>query len=405
MRLGKKLSAVSVRRWKIVAMAGLVALTLPALAQSSRVFREGNTWVEETTGTLPAGREFRALTDVGSVQVQGNASQVMYVVRKRSTEPTEAGARKQFDQLRVTASKVGDAVVLEGRMLSRGMNHVAADFMVQIPRLTQLVRAETLGGAMSLSSIQGTVMAKTGGGAVKIDDMGGPVRVFSGGGAMEVGNVNSDLFLQTGGGAISVQRVTGQLFVKTGGGRVKIGSSGPANVETGAGNIEVDKCTGEMRATSGGGNLNFGEIGGNLTAETSGGSVRLGSAQGDVRVITGGGTVELWKVGQGAYVETGGGAMTVQFVGGRNQFHDSYLNTAMGNVLVYLPRDLPVSVHASAEMASGEGIKSAFPGLTISSEGGQYGPKSMSAEGQLNGGGAVLRVRTTIGQITIKPMQ
>ena len=214
---------MNVRWWKIVAMAGLVAITLPALAQSSRVFREGNTWVEETTGTLPAGREFRALTDVGSVQVQGSASQVMYVVRKRSTEPTEASARKQFDQLRVTASRVGDAVVLEGRMVSRGMNHVAADFMVQIPRLTQMVRAETLGGAMSLSAIQGTVMAKTGGGAVKIDDMGGPVKVFSGGGAMEVGNVNSDLFLQTGGGAISVQRVTGQLFVKTGGGRVQIG--------------------------------------------------------------------------------------------------------------------------------------------------------------------------------------
>ena len=146
MRLGKKLKSGERPPLENCGHGGLVALTLPALAQSSRVFREGNTWVEETTGTLPAGREFRALTDVGSVQVQGNASQVMYVVRKRSTESTEAGARKQFDQLRVTASKVGDAVVLEGRMLSRGMNHVAADFMVQIPRLTQLVKAETLGG-------------------------------------------------------------------------------------------------------------------------------------------------------------------------------------------------------------------------------------------------------------------
>jgi DUF4097 and DUF4098 domain-containing protein YvlB len=193
--------------------------------------------------------------------------------------------------------------------------------------------------------------------------------------------------------------------VKTGGGKVKIGTSGPATLETGAGNIEVSKCTGELRVNSGGGNLILGEIGGNLTAETGGGSVRLSSAQGNVKVVTGGGSVELWKLGQGANVETGGGAITVQFVGGRGQFHDSYLHTALGNVVVYLPRDLGVNVHASTEMANGVGIKSAFPGLAITSEGGQYGPKSMFAEGQLNGGGPILRVRTTIGQIDIRQLQ
>ena len=361
--------------------------------------------MEETTGTLPPGREFRALTDIGSVQVQGNASQVTYVVRKRSTQSTEAAARKQFEQFRVTASKVGDAVVLEGRVLSRNVNRMAADFMVQIPRLTQMVKAETRGGALSFNSIQGAVMAFTGGGAVKVDDIGGTVKVTSGGGAMEAGNLNSDATLETGGGSISVARVSGQLFVKTGGGKVRIGTSGPATVETGAGNIEVTRCNGELRATSGGGNMNFGEVEGDLTADTGGGSVRLSSVRGNVKIVTGGGAVELWKVGQAANVETGGGAITVQFVGGRNQFHDSYLHTALGNVVVYLPRDLGVNVHASTEMASGGGIKSAFPGLAISSEGGQYGPKSVFGEGALNGGGPILRLRTTIGQIDIRQLQ
>ena len=273
---------------------------MPALAQTSKVFRDGNSWVEETTGTLPPGREFRALTDLGSVEVQGTASQVTYVVRKRSNESTEALARKQFEQLRITASKVGDAVVLEGRMMSRGVNRMAADFVVQIPRLTQMVKAETHGGALSFGSIQGAVLGFTAGGAVKVDDIGGTVKLTSGGGAIDAGTINSDMFLQSGGGAISVQRVSGQLVVKTGGGKVKIGTSGPTTIETGAGNIEVMKCNGELKATSGGGNLNFGEIAGNLTAETSGGSVRLSSAQGNVRVVTGGGSVELWKLGQGA---------------------------------------------------------------------------------------------------------
>ena len=132
--MGTKARTAWVRRWKIAVVAGVVVVTLPALAQTSKVFRDGNSWVEETTGTLPPGREFRALTDLGSVEVQGTASQVTYVVRKRSNESTEALARKQFEQLRITASKVGDAVVLEGRMMSRGMNRMAADFVVQIPR-------------------------------------------------------------------------------------------------------------------------------------------------------------------------------------------------------------------------------------------------------------------------------
>ena len=405
MKLGTTYQAVKVRRGQVVVAVVLAMLAAPLWAQSSRVFREGNTWVEETTGTLPAGHEFRALTDLGSLQVQGTATQVTYSVRKRSTADSEQAARKQFEQLHVTASKVGDAVVLEGRVVGSNINRMAAEFVVQIPRLTQLVKAETHGGALALTSIQGKVLGMTGGGNIKLDDLGGPAKVVSAGGNMEAGNVNADLFLQSGGGTVTVERVSGQLTVKTGGGKVKIGTAGPTTVETGAGNIEVGKCNGDLRVDSGGGNLNIGEVTGSMTADTGGGSVRLGSAQGNVKVNTGGGMVELWKVGQGANVETGAGAITVQFVGSRNQFHDSYLRTAMGNVLVYLPKGLGVSVHASTEMANGAGIRSEFPGLAITSEGGQYGPKSMFAEGQLNGGGPILRVRTAIGQIDFRQMQ
>jgi hypothetical protein len=56
-------------------------------------------------------------------------------------------------------------------------------------------------------------------------------------------------------------------------------------------------------------------------------------------------------------------------------------------------------------LASGSGINSAFKGIAISSEGGQYGPKSMFGEGQLNGGGPILRLRTTVGQIDIRQGQ
>jgi hypothetical protein len=382
-----------------------MAVTIPLWAQPPRVYRDGNAWVEESTGNLPAGREFREFTDIGSVQVQGNSAQMSYVVRKRSYADTEEAARRQFEQLRVSANKSGDAVVLEGRLTGRSMNRFSADFIVQIPRATQVVKVETRAGSLSLASITGSIVGTTGGGNVKLDDVVGPVKIVSGGGNMEAGSVGSDLYLQSGGGNVSVERVDGHLVVKTGGGRVRIGTSGGTSIDTGAGNIEVLKCNGDLRASSGGGNLNLGDVIGSVTADTGGGSVRLASAQGGVRVITGGGTVELFKVGQSAQVETGAGAITVQFVAGRNQFRDSSLHTAAGDVVVYLPGNLGVNVHASTELANGAGIKSAFPGLAINQEGGNYGPRSISAEGALNGGGPILRVRTTIGQIDLRRLE
>jgi len=407
MKLGPQFEAAGCRRWSnsVWLLTAALVMVIPLYAQNARVFREGNSWVEESTGSLPAGREFRAFTDLGSVQVQGNAAQVSYVVRKRSFAGSEVLARKQFAQWRVSANRAGDAVVLESRLSGGNLNRLTADIAVQIPRQTQVVKVETRGGSLSFNAIAGSVIGVTGGGNVKVDDVSGTVKITSGGGIIEAGSVGSDLYLQNGGGNVSVERVNGQVTVKTGGGRVRIGTSGGTSVETGAGNIEVSKCNGDLHANSGGGNLSLGDVTGSVLAETNAGSVRLASAQGKVRVITGGGMVELLKVGQSAQVETGSGAITVQFVPGHNHFQDSFLHTAVGDVVVYLPANLGVNVRASTELANGKGIISAFPGLNITTEGGNYGPKSMYAEGLLNGGGPVLRLRTTIGQIDIRRSQ
>ena len=406
MNLGSQFEAAGGRRWSNsawpLAITLIAALALPLGAQTSKVFRDGNSWVEETTGSLTAARELRAYTDLGSIQVQGGASEVSYTIRKRSFADTEEAAKRQFEQLRFSANKAGDAVVLEGRLKARNVNRLIADITVQVPRQTQSVKVETRGGSLAFNSISGSIIGFTSAGSVKLDGISGPVKITSGGGVMEAGSVSSDLFLESGGGNVSVERVNGQLIVKTGGGKVRIGTSGGTSVETGAGNIEITKCNGDLRVSSGGGNLNLGDVAGSVQAETGGGSVRLASAQGGVRVSTGGGTVELMKVGRSAQVETGAGAITVQFVAGRGQFQDSVLHTAAGDVVVYLPANLGVNVHASTELANGKGIMSAFPGLAITSSGGNYGPKSMYGEGSLNGGGPILRVRTTIGQIDIR---
>ncbi|MGA2373095.1 MAG: hypothetical protein ACLPPV_22385 [Candidatus Korobacteraceae bacterium] len=388
----------------VCASVVVLAVVLPVCAQQSRIYRDGNSWVEEITGTMPAARELHVTTDLGSVQVQGNSPRVSYLVRKRSYAVSEKDARKQFEQLRVSAVKMGESDSIEGKAGKKTLARFGAEFIVQVPRDLSLVRVQTRSGSLAFSSIAATIVATTGAGLIKLDDLAGPVKIASGGGNVEAGNLGSDLTLTSGAADVRVANVGGLTQVNLGGGRVYIGSSRASTIQTGAGSIQVQKCLGDLHVVSGGGNLYLGDVDGAVKAETEGGSVRLSSATGPVQVTTGGGSVALFRLSRGAQVETGAGPITVEFIGNHG-FADSFLHTAAGDVAVCFASNLPVTVHATSDMASGNGISSEFPGLNITKQGGQWSPRSMSAEGAINGGGPALRIRTTIGQIAFRRCQ
>jgi len=62
-------------------------------------------------------------------------------------------------------------------------------------------------------------------------------------------------------------------------------------------------------------------------------------------------------------------------------------------------------VRASVDIANGHRITSDFSDIHINSEGGQWGPKTYTAEGKLNGGGPMLKVHTSTGDICFKRAQ
>jgi hypothetical protein len=78
------------------------------------------------------------------------------------------------------------------------------------------------------------------------------------------------------------------------------------------------------------------------------------------------------------------------------------LETAAGDITVYIAADVAISVRASVDLGSGHRISSDFPEIHVSSEGDKWGPRTLSAEGKLNGGGPVLKVRTTTGDICLR---
>jgi hypothetical protein len=391
-------------RWFCVAVVTMW-LALPVMAeQGSRVYHDGSSWVEETTGTMPSARELRVNTDLGSVQVQGNAPRISYVVRKRCYEGSERVARRQFEQMHVSASKIGESDLIEGKVATRNLSRFGVEFVLQVPRDVSLVKVQTRNGSLAFTSIGATIEATTGAGLIKLDDLAGPVKIASGGGNVEAGNLGSDLTFTSGAADVRVANVGGQTQVSLAGGRVYIGSARASTIQTGAGSIQVQKCVGDLHVISGGGNLYLGDVDGAVQAETEGGSVRLASASGPVRVTTGGGSVELYKLARGAQVETGAGPIFVEFLGKRG-FTDSFLHTAAGDITVCFAGNFPVTVHATSDMAVGRGIFSDLPGLSITQQGGQFSPKSMSAEGAINGGGPSLRIRTTMGQIAFRRCQ
>jgi hypothetical protein len=134
--------------------------------------------------------------------------------------------------------------------------------------------------------------------------------------------------------------------------------------------------------------------------ETGGGSIRVVSAKGPVRAETGDGRIELDGV-PAARVETGAGAIVAKFVA-NSQRGESTLQTAAGDVTVYLAPELNISVRASIELANGHTIRSDFPAIRVTAVGGQWGPRTITAEGSLNNGGPLLKVSTMTGDINFR---
>jgi hypothetical protein len=382
-----------------------VLLATVCVAQQSSLEREGSSWANAVSGTLANARNLHIKVEVGAVRVQGGSSQgITYVIRNRSYESSEDRARRQFESYKISAYVRGDTAWIVGEWEGGQPHKFSSDVTVSVPRDMALVKIETEGGEIVTTGISGRLEAESGGGSIHLDDIGGDISAETGGGSIDVGNVGGELKVRTGGGSIHIGSAKGKVVAESGGGNVVLvsGSQG-ASLQTGGGSIHVDKCTGQVKAETGGGSIDLGEVGGEATMETGGGSLKLSSATGPVRAETGGGSIELYGV-PAAHVETGAGTITAKFIAS-TVANDSELETGAGDITVYLAPNMHVTLRASIEAASGHRITSDFPEIKVSSEGGQWEPKFVSAEGTLNGGGPVLKIRTTMGNIYIRRWQ
>jgi hypothetical protein len=370
----------------------------------SRIYREGDKWVEEITGTLAGARNLKVITDMGSVTVVGaNQPNVTFVIKKRTHKGGEETARKLFQEFAINVGRKADTVYVAGEWQgSRKMRYLSTDFTLTVPRELAMAKVETSGGSVSLRDLAGQVFAETAGGSITLDQIGGAVHAETSGGSIDVGAVGGDAGLTTSGGSIAARNIKGRLVAETAGGSIQVGAVGNGAVlNTAGGSIQVSSCEQDLHAETAGGSIQVGKVNGGVVLVTAGGGIHLESATGPVRAETAGGGLKLLNLTQGVRAETAGGPIVAEFLG-RGKFTDSHLETQAGDIIVYLAPSMGVTVRGVVDLGDGHWVKSDFSELRVTTEGGSWGPKQIFVEGSINGGGPMLKLHTTNGNIEIR---
>lgn len=368
---------------KHLQLATLVTVaSLAAAAQTSdnRLYRDGNEWIQEVHGTLPATRTIKVVSSAGAIRVQGaQQSTIGYIIREHVRAGSEEAARRELRKIMFTAA-AGEIAVL--RAECEGNNRSYIDFEIQAPAQTAAVILKTDGGAVTAKGLNGRVDVTTGGGRIDLDQIAGAITAESGGGSIEIGKAGSNVEVSTGGGSIHIDSAGGRIAASSGGGSLRIGYGKGMVLETGAGSIFVQKCEGQLKAETGGGSLEFREV------------------TGPARIETGGGGIKVWSITGGLHAETGSGPIIATLTRGA-AFTESRLETSVGDIVVVVPPGLGMTIRAAVDVARGQGITSDWPGdIKIHSSEGFS--REVYAEGSLNGGGPVVHIHTSTGNISIK---
>ena len=155
---------------------------------------------------------------------------------------------------------------------------------------------------------------------------------------------------------------------------VTLPASFAVDLDSGGGRTTVGDLEGSVRAHTGGGELNLGRIAGGIEAATGGGSVRIESAENTLQVSTGGGSIEA--------------AISGGLKG------DCELQTSGGSMRLTVNRTAAFNLDA---VTSGSNVE--IEGLSISVAKG--GPSRGELAGSVNGGGPLLRLRSSGGSIEV----
>jgi TonB family protein len=386
------------------------------------------------SGVLPTrdGLRLRLHTDLGDVHILTDMSgDVSYRVTV-TADGRGPGAEKFLHEFSLAAWKTPAGIVLNGRVPWRTFRgRLMVTYEIHVPRRYNL-DVYTQAGNINVKQIDGRIALVTGGGNIEVDGVGagepavyppsGPAgqivaKLETQGGHITVGDVAGGLQATTAGGHITVGNIEGVAQLHTGGGHIRTERiTGVATLDTGGGNIQVLSASSNVTASTAGGQIDFGEAAGAIRASTGGGAVRIERVSGPTTVETSGGGVFLWKVAWPLRVSASSGSITAWFTddseleaptivdGAIRQMRGaSQLESEDGDIIVYLPRELAVTIDAEIEQGRAHRIVAdpSFP-LKVSYPESGSGAPAVHGKCNMNGGGEVLHLKAVSGNILLR---
>ncbi len=411
------------------------AALLPGLASGANSFDPipgdpGPRASVDRSGTLQTrdGLTLRLTTDVGSVHIVALGPGAPPVVRYTVHIETDARAplaQSLLDGYSLTAKVTGSGVEISGVAPSQaGRSGANAQFYVQyevaVPAGYNVdvntgvgdIETQDIGGTASLITeggnirtgrigfngmrnvSQGRAIAKlsTQGGHIQVQDVAGNLDAFTAGGHIVAGNISGDAVLRSGGGHIRAGQISGRAQLETDGGNITLKQAGNfVSVRTGGGQIDFGEVRGSVRAQTGGGGIRIITVSGPMEVESNGGSICLTRVAGAVQAATAGGTIQAWITPDAA---SSGGKVSLPGA--------SQLSSGAGDIIVFVPRNLAANIDAMVENGGLSRID-ADPALYLNIQQlGTRGVGPVRATGALNGGGELLKLRTTVGKIRLQ---
>jgi hypothetical protein len=380
-----------------ITMLGMAGWELATAQTQSPVTRDGAYWVRTIQGPVDAGERLRVET-TGNVTLRGAATEqstYTLTVRVKAGDAREASAL--LDRINVKTGTEGgwaNLKVTPPRLVSGGL-----ELMVSASRALRQVVAETRGGDVQASDLDGDFEARSAGGRIAVDRIRGRSELRTAGGDIEVGMVSGPVRCFSGGGAIRVQSAGAAAWLETAGGEIFVHQAeGAVQASTGGGNIRIERAAGTVVARTAGGLIQVQEAGGPVTAESSGGAIQVNSANG-VRCESAGGAIRLRNVAGAVHAFANSGSIMAELVSGRS-LTDSILSANAGDITVLIPSNLALTVEASNESGGSGRINSDFPQVRPQPGSAPGGP--LVAGGALNGGGPLLRVNVVGGTIYLR---
>ena len=355
----------------------------------------------------------RLEADTGNIRIYTDAAnEVRYLVRIE-TDAAGPDAQKLVHQLYLNTSSMPSGVTISGRVMEHEQRErVWVTYELHVPRKYNL-DVTTHAGNIQVDDVDGHVNLVTDGGNITAGRVtGGGIRQTGvpaarlesiGGGHISVRDVTGDLKAVTAGGHITAGNISGDANLSTGGGHIHAGNiHGVAQLETGGGNISVERAGSRVTASSGGGQISFGEAAGAIQARAAGGGIRVLRVAGPMQLDSNGGSIFLTKVENAVHASTGTGSITAWFSPTLKIAGASQLESGRGDIVVYVPRDLQMTIEATIDTAPGHQI-AADPSLMMKTtyHTGESG-KEVRGVCEVNGGGEVLKLRAMEGNIQLR---